>query len=30
MAEKAYKRDGKLTGVPTGLADLDKLFLRGR
>jgi replicative DNA helicase len=26
MAEKAYKRDGKLTGVPTGLADLDKLL----
>jgi replicative DNA helicase len=26
MAEKAYKRDGKLTGVPTGLIDMDKLL----
>ncbi|MBM3532995.1 MAG: replicative DNA helicase [Alphaproteobacteria bacterium] len=26
MAEAAYKRDGKLTGVPTGLTDLDKLL----
>ena len=26
MAEAAFKRDGKLTGVPTGLADMDKLL----
>ncbi|MBM3548423.1 MAG: replicative DNA helicase [Alphaproteobacteria bacterium] len=26
MAEIAYKRDGKLSGVPTGLTDLDKLL----
>ena len=26
MAEKAFKRDGKLTGVPTGLIDMDKLL----
>ncbi len=26
MAEKAYKRDGKLTGVPTGLIEMDRLL----
>jgi replicative DNA helicase len=26
MAERAFKRDGKLTGVPTGLTDMDKLL----
>jgi replicative DNA helicase len=26
MAEAAFKRDGKLTGVPTGLTEMDKLL----
>ncbi len=26
MAEKAYKREGKLTGVPTGLIEMDRML----